>query len=200
MPFLATPNGIEVKLIMSQNGVPVVNVWHVENTTPITPSVLSSTLALFDGWLTTDYAGLIQPSVLFQEWIVTDISVAGGAQITGTPTAPNGTAAGVQSAGNAAFVASLRTGLSGRSNRGRTYVPGISVSAFVDAQHVTTVYAAAVNTAFANLVTILVAASQHLAVLSKFLGGVLRVAGLLIEITQIITDTKVDSQRRRTAN
>jgi hypothetical protein len=37
-------------------------------------------------------------------------------------------------------------------------------------------------------------------VLSRFALGVARVAGLLTEITSIITDVKVDSQRRRTAN
>lgn len=200
MPFLATPRGIEAKLIMSQNGVPVVNVWHVKAAGSVTTADLTSVLGQFDSWLTASYANIIQPSILFVEWVVTDISVAGGAQVTGTPGTANGQALGIQSAANAAFVASLRTGLSGRSNRGRTYVPGISQSVIVDAQHVSTTYATAVNASFVTLISALTLAGYKLCVLSKYLDKVLRAAGLLVEIVQIITDTKIDSQRRRTAN
>jgi len=200
MPFLATPQGIEVKLIMSQNSIPVVNVWHVKAAGAVTPADLTSVMGQFDSWLTASYANIIQPSVLFTEWIVTDISVAGGAQVTQVPTTANGQATGSQSAANAAFVASLRTGLSGRSNRGRTYVPGISQSSIVDAQHVAGAYATAVNASFVTLISALTLAGYKLCVLSKYLAGVLRVAGLLIDIIQVITDTKIDSQRRRTAN
>jgi len=37
-------------------------------------------------------------------------------------------------------------------------------------------------------------------VLSRYAAGVLRVTGLLTEIISVIVDTKVDSQRNRTAN
>lgn len=200
MPFLATPQGVEVKLIMSQNDVPVVNVWHVKDVAAPTPTSLAEIINDFDSWLTSSYAINIQPSVLFTEWIATDISVAGGAQVTQVPTTANGLRSGSQSPANAAFVVSLRTGLSGRSNRGRTYVPGISTTDIVDAQHVSGTYASAMNASLGSLVSLMLLSGRKLCVLSKYLNKVLRVAGLLIEITQIITDTKVDSQRRRTAN
>jgi hypothetical protein len=200
MPFIPTANAVEVKLISQQNSVPIVNVWNVNVSHPVTLSDLNATLAIFDAWLTSDYKTIIQPSVTFQQWILTDISVANGQQIISTPTAPNGTASGVQSAANAAFVASLRTAHTGRGFRGRTYVPGVPQAFVVDAQHMSTGYATSVNVVFVNLLNALIAGGSTLSVLSRYLNKALRIAGLLTDVISIVTDTKIDSQRRRTAN
>ncbi len=200
MPFIATPQCVEAKLTMTQNSVPLVNIWHFDVAHAVTPTDLSGVFAVVDAWLTTYYSTLFHPSVSFDEIVVTDISVANGQQQVYVPTTLVGGGSGTAAAANAAFVASLRTAHTGRSFRGRTYVGGMSTSQFTDAQHVGAGYAAAVNNAFTHLLAAAITAGYKLCVLSRYLNKVLRAVGLLTEIISIITDTKVDSQRRRTAN
>ena len=200
MPFQAVPQGIQVKLLMNQNGVRMENVWNVDYDAPVTPVGLSLVAGIFDAWITSDYRNMMTTSVKLDQLICTDISVPNGAQDIRVPTSTQGTVAGTESAGNAAFVASLRTLATGRNFRGRTYVPGIPQTYLVDAQHVSPAYAVFVNVAFNNLLAALVAGGYKLCVLSRYLNTILRAVGLLTEIITVITDTKVDSQQRRTAN
>lgn len=200
MAFQAVPQGIQVRLLMTQNGVRMENVWNVDYGAAVTPVGLALVGGIFDGWITSDYRALMNSSVLFDQLICTDISVANGAQDIRVPTSPAGTNVGTQSAGNAAFVASLRTISTGRNFRGRTYVPGVPQTYLTDAQHASVGYATAVNGAFNNLLSLIVAGGYKLCVLSRFLNKFLRAVGLLTEVISIITDTKIDSQQRRTAN
>jgi hypothetical protein len=155
---------------------------------------------LFDNFLTADYAPLIHQSVLFTDWVATDMSVFGGAQITTPCTTAHGGLTTDPAAANAAFVVSFRTGHAGRSFRGRTYVPGLVSAGFTDAQHVTTGFATGIHNAFASLISVLNLSSYALVVLSRYTALALRAVALATEITSIITNTTVDSQRRRTAN
>jgi hypothetical protein len=200
VPFQAVPQGIQVKLLMTQNGVRLENVWNVDYGAGVTPVGLALVGGIFDSWITTDYRPLMNSSVNYDQLICTDISVPNGAQDIRVPTSPSGTNVGTQSGGNVAFVASLRTLATGRNFRGRTYVPGIPQTYIVDAQHVSTSYAGVVNVAFNNLIAALVSGGYALCVLSRYLNTFLRAVGLLTEVISVITDTKIDSQQRRTAN
>lgn len=200
MAFQAAPQCVEIKLVATQNGIPVVNRWNVDVGHAVTPTDLASMTLIFDGWLTGTFKNFIHNSVQFVEWIVTDISVFGGAQqVTPCSTTTGGQTSAPLSAG-AAGVISWRTGFAGRNFRGRTYVAGIVQADLVDAQHFTAGYVSALNGAGVNLIAVIQAAGAHLVVLSRYLAKVLRVVALATEITTVITDTVVDSQRRRNAN
>lgn len=200
MPFRPAVHGVQVKLLMTQNAVKMENVWNIDAGATVTPTILGLVNGVFDAWVTSDYAPNLSNSVKFDQLIATDISVANGAQDIIVPTTAQGGQPGAQAAGNAAFVASLRTASTGKNFRGRTYVPGLINSFVADAQHTSTLYAAAVNTAFTDLITLLNAAGYKLCVLSRFLNNVLRATAILTEVIAVITDTKIDSQQRRTAN
>jgi len=201
MAFQATPRGIEVKLVMSQNDVPVVNRWNVDaGHTTVTLTDLEDAQVVFDQWLTDFYAPAIHSSVIFEQWVLTALDVEGGEQLIVVPTTGAGLGGGDPAAANAALVVSFRTGHIGRSNRGRSYVPGLLNAYFADAQHLETTVTSAFITTFTELIDALNAISMTLSVLSRVLNGVQRVVGLLIAINELIVDTKVDSQRRRTAN
>jgi hypothetical protein len=200
MPFQAVPQGIQVKLLMTQNGVRMENVWNVDYGAAVTPLGLFLVNTIFDNWVNTSYKTHIHSSVKFDQLIATDVSVANGAQDLIVPTATQGATGGAALPGNSAFVASLRTLSTGRNFRGRTYIPGLAETAIVDAQHATTGFAAAANVTFNDLISALVAGGYKLCVLSRFLANALRAVGLLTEVISVITDTKLDSQQRRTAN
>jgi hypothetical protein len=200
MPFQAVPDGIKIELNAIQNGVPIVNVLHVESAVPITPTVLEDVATEVFVWYGLNDA-LFHPSYILQNITTTDISVANGQQYIASITSGGaGTASGAAAAANAAAVASLRTAYTGRSFRGRIYFGGMGAAAFADAQNISSGAATAYATAVGDLITALQAIGQTLSVLSRYSNLVLRVTGLLTEVISVIVDTKVDSQRRRTAN
>jgi len=185
---------------MTQNGVRMENVWNVDYGAPVTPIGLALVNNVFDAWITANLASVMHSSVKYDQLVATDISVANGAQDLKVPTTTQGAGVAGEAAGNAAFVASLRTLNTGRNFRGRTYVAGMNQSSLINAQNVSTATAAAYNVVFVNLVNALSTAGYALCVLSRYLNNALRVVGVLTEVISVITNTKIDSQQRRTAN
>jgi len=185
---------------MEQNGVNMENVWNVDVGAAVTPTILAAVGVLFDGWLTTNYSLLSSSSLKYNQIICTDISVANGAQDIRVPTTANGGIGSTQAAGNAALVASLRTIHTGRNFRGRTYLAGLAQTNLLDAQHVQAGMVAALNLAMNVLLGDLLVAGYKLVVLSRWLNNARRAVALLTEVISIVTDTKIDSQQRRTAN
>jgi hypothetical protein len=107
---------------------------------------------------------------------------------------------GVAGAANAAVVASLRTGVAGRSFRGRTFIGALPASVLTTAQTISGASANIYNDMITDLIDALTGISATLSVLSRIANGVFRVVGLLTEIIEVIVNTNIDSQRRRTAN
>jgi len=67
-------------------------------------------------------------------------------------------------------------------------------------QNCTTAAVGQMPGSFHDFITALDALNMTLVVVSNFAAGVVRVVALATEILSVITDTKIDSQRRRTAN
>lgn len=201
MAFVATPQGIETVMHMLQNGVPIVNVFHFDANHAVTLGDLITANASVLWYWDNSYKLQAHTSLVLQDITSTDISVANGIQDIYTPPSTTaGVVTGDAAAANAAIVVSQRTDRTGRSFRGRTYLAGLAASQFLDAQHLETAFAADVASGFQAFIDFAQAAGHTLSVLSKYASGVARVAGLLTEITSLIVNTVVDSQRRRTAN
>lgn len=200
MAFQATPNGIKVEMNFFQNGIPVVNVFHVHAGSAITTAVLNDVIDIFSAYWDAIRVHLVSTLVL-DNITATDISVANGIQSIDLPTAtPAGAITALNAAANAACCISLRTAFTGRSFRGRSYVGGLPADALDAAQTLDAGFASAMAGHLTDLMDALTTAGHFLAVLSRYANLVLRVTGLLTEIVSVIVDTKVDSQRRRTAN
>jgi len=140
-------------------------------------------------------------SYVLSEIKATSLETGTGPQHILSPTVDNqGELTGEEVAGNAAVVISWRTASIGRSFRGRTYIGGLDAAATVTAQAISAPFAVAIAGAATDLIDRITALGGTLCVLSRYLAGTLRVVGLLTEIISVIVDTKIDSQRRRTAN
>jgi len=201
MAFVATPQGVEVVLKATQNSIPVVNVFHVDAGGAVSESVLTDILAVFAAWIVDFWLPQLHNSYVLNEFVATDISVVDGLQSSIVLTSANqGEITSAPAAGNAACVASFRTGYTGRSFRGRSYVGALANASLLNAQYMNVADQANIGTIFVELIDALQTAGFILSVLSKIADGVARVAGLLTEIAYVIVDQKVDSQRRRTAN
>jgi len=200
MAFQPVPNGVKLEINAIQNGVPVVNVHHIKTPATVSTADLDDILAVYDAWWAAN-KGAFHTSYVLQNFTATDISVANGVQTVFAYSGGSaGTASGTPAGANVAMCASLRTGFTGRSFRGRWYFGGLPQAVLSDAQNFTTGSASGVASIIADLIDALTAANQTLSVLSRYASGVLRVTGLLTEIISVIVNTKVDSQRRRTAN
>jgi hypothetical protein len=194
------PNGIKIEWNASQNGVPIVNrVFVTQSTSPSSSDLddaIIEALAFFNS-----IKGALHPSYVLQNITATDVSVANGTQtILPLTTANVGTASGDAMAANAAMCLSLRTNYTGRSFRGRFYLGGLAQSNLNDAQNFDTVVVGDIGDYFMDFIDALTAINKTLVVVSNYAAGVVRVIALATEIISVIVDTKVDSQRRRTAN
>lgn len=194
------PNGIKIEMNGQQNGIPVVNRFYVNQTGTVTYDDLESVEAVMLQFWSVIRTGQ-HTSYILQNITITDVSVENGQQLISPITTLNtGTLATPPAAANAALVISLRTDFTGRSFRGRYYLGGLASSQFQDAQNILAITAATIAGWFEDLIASLGVIGKTMVVVSNFALGVERVVALATEIVSIIVDTKVDSQRRRTAN
>lgn len=201
MAFQPVPNGIKIELNALQNGIPIVNVWYVQVVGAITLTTLQDVAGAVESWWVDSLRDNLHSSYVLQNITCTDVSVENGIQYIETSiTTPTGVGVGPQAAANAALCVSWRTGFTGRSFRGRTYFGGLDQTYLVTAQE----FASSSVTAFTNvaldLIDALATVGATLVVVSRVAAGIARITALASEVISIIVDSKVDSQRRRTAN
>lgn len=194
------PNGIKVEMNGFQNGIPVVNRFFVTKSTAPTSGdlddVIVETLAFFN-----NIKNAMHVSYALANITATDVHVANGTQTILPLTTDNtGVATSAAAAANAAVCISLRTAQTGRSFRGRFYLGALSNANLVDAQTFSSTAAASLAGWFEDFITALDAIGATLVVVSNYSNKVVRAIALATEIISIIVDTKIDSQRRRTAN
>ncbi len=200
MLFIPSPDTVEAVIKGTQTGVPVVMVLNIDVHHTPTITDLNAVAAAIDGWITTSLSTLQHGSLSYDSIIVTDISVSGGMQVSITPTTTVGAETGAAAPANAALVVSWRTAHIGRSFRGRTYLGAMAAGNIGSSHEVTGSYQIAVASVFDELLVILDGLGYALSVVSKFHNLVARTVAVVTEITRLIVDTKIDSQRRRTAN
>jgi len=201
MAFIPTTNGVSVVFEGIQNGIPIVNKFHLNVGTSPDVTLLEDVLDVFQTWMAAYWLQLAHTSYTLARIVAKDISVADGEEAALNLTSGNvGLNTGLAMAANAAVVLSWRTIKTGRSFRGRTYMGGMPNSFLADAQNINSSVAVDIAEAGQALLDAITAAGYTLCVLSKYALKVARIAGLLTEIIGLVVDTKVDSQRRRTAN
>lgn len=189
----------EINLNQRLHGEQVQNTIYAVNFAGWTPAGLELLVGEMITWVGSFlYVPLSQDISLF-EVTARDISTQDGAQFTASPTAPViGLAGGQALPGNCAIVVTFRTGLTGRSRRGRNYVAGIreadSASNAVNGATVD-----AIRTAYENLVIPFGAAGCNHVVFSRFTNKAPRALGVPTIVTSYTADTNLDSQRRRLA-
>jgi len=194
------PNGIKIEMNYTQNGVPVVNRFYVTKTSAPTSAdlddAITTTLAFYNNIKQGQHVSLV-----LQNITATDVHVANGTQtILPLTTANVGLLTTPAAAANAALCVSLRTSFTGRSFRGRMYLGGLANAQFVNAQNIDVGTAATFAGWVDDFITALGVVNQTLVVVSNYAAGVIRAIALATEIISVIVDTKIDSQRRRTAN
>jgi hypothetical protein len=199
MAFIPAPGVAQVEIRASYFGIFVENVFNfTTGEDPATESVLVDLAAQVASSWTANLMPELNISYTLREIFAFDLSVQSGAQATDTTVL--GQAGGVNQAGmpgNVAFCVSKRTGLRGRSFRGRTYFVGLSepdvASNILDA------------TRAGNLVdgleafrSDLISAGFQMVIVSRASNGAPRVTAVSTPVVAVLAvDNRVDTQRRR---
>lgn len=204
MPFIPVADTCEVAFHYQTGfGEPMVNTFHVEIPGGYGSSDLEGVCELFRDWWNGTTVGVYVPLQDFQSSAVVLESITARSMAAATdPTfelsvnAAGGDATEVMPY-QLAIVASWKTGFSGRSFRGRTYLGGITQQ-YNDGGAVTAAGVAALQITMQTLIDQVEAvATQQLVVVSKYSGGAPRAAGVTTPITSVTIDNVWDTQRRR---
>ena len=122
--------------------------------------------------------------------VVTDGTSAGAGGLTGSDQAPQ-----------VSFALKRASAFTGRSARGRVFMPPMLASQLSDNRTVSTAYADAVTAAHNTLVTATLGADWVHVIISRETGGVQRAAAVGFDVVAYsYTDRVVDTQRRRIQN
>ena len=195
-------------MIYTWSGQIIENTFHVQKSSPFLVADLVVLANAFDLW---DSTGATRWQLSRKaECLLTQIKT----RALDTSSSPvyifvlpvsRGGAAGSGGAlpGNCTFCLTLQTGLAGRSQRGRIYLPGLSTGDLQAAPNQSLVTAARANIYVASLNALVsqiaaLSASHKLVVTSYRTGGAWRSSGVnSLVLNAAYADLAVDSQRRR---
>lgn len=211
MPFQPVPDAASVTMTFTMNdGETAQNIFHCVKGSAWGADDLSALCNIFVGWYETGGMGSHAYSEHMSEnshltAVLARALDAEGAP-EGTPTVPIPTTGGAdgttQLQNGLTFTITHRTGLAGRSFRGRTYVPCLSTNSVfeVGANAIKPAYAADLVEAFRGLRDTITGhdATWFLAVVSRYHNGAARAAGISTPVVDFgYSDIYLDFQRRR---
>ncbi len=205
MAFQPCPETAECRLQGIMYSQQVENVFHVRISTSPTLSDLNAIVSAINDWATGTYANHMSNDLHWQQLVVTDLNVPGGIQVTHDMTGEGGGVIDARVKTNQdTFAVSFKTGLAGRSFRGRVYVLAVPSGYYNTANTLDPLNAAAYVTMFNTLKEDLATATYPLGVLSRYNKDAVptpphkRTEGLLTDVVTVTAaDNIVDSQRRR---
>jgi hypothetical protein len=200
MPFIPAPNIVMIEWRMTLSGQKIENRLHLDVAGTPTQAALDAYAQFAWNWWENTYAPLIVNACLLREVVATDLSSINGLQSIYAPDATTTGGVNLQALPNeVAFCLSLHTAFRGRSARGRWYVGGIPNNALNDANNLTTAAAEAFRAALQVYIDVFDTGSIKPVIVSYRSNKALRPGGPVYFVIQsvVVTDTIVDSQRRR---
>lgn len=198
MPFIPALNTLRLAVnYISANGETATNVMHFRYTVgAITSTAVTALFNALDAWYNTDWAPNASTSWQTDYYYAVDLTAADGAVYTRVNAISGDNALGALPAQNTLAI-SFRSGLSGRSRRGRLFHVGLSKDQVVGSTLASGV-AASLIAAYSQLIQDASDIDWELVVASFVSNKLPRATALLTPINQvIITDPIVDSMDTR---
>lgn len=198
MTFQPAPNCVELVIRGTIGFKPVANVLNFWKPTTYNQTDVQDLADAADAQTAAHYLPIMGSGVAYSECFVRGLATIIDLSAANASSAGVGSAAGVNLPSNSAFVATLRTGFTGRSARGRFYAFPTGSGNQVDAATVSVGYANAVVTLITAYKTAAAALGFQLVVLSRQSGGVRPAVATHLPVTLIEhRNLELDSQRRR---
>src|SRR6185295_4909051 len=199
MAFQPVPNTAEIVLRFTAFGQEVVNVLHAHKSSPYTSTDIATLAAAVDSWVNDSLIDHIPSTTAYVGVTVTGLAQQNDFQAVSAIFAQTGQASTQGVANNITKAFSLRSGVTGRSARGRFFFPTIA-GQFTDANanHVLQGFVDDVIDILSALITVIEAIGWILSVVSRYNNGVKRTQGINFDIVSIdVTDLTTDSARGR---
>lgn len=205
MPFVPVTNTVLAELRMTADNQFVENTLYFEYLTlPTLTEMTTLGQALIDWW-DANIAPLIWIGVELREVVITALNSSTGLQATVVPATTQLGELNVSALPmNVSLTVSFRTGLRGRSFRGRNYIVGLVEGQTTAANEIVSATSAAFVDAYSLLLDFGQDIGASWVVVSRFSGvdgngdPIPRAAGVTTPITSVlVVDNIVDSQRRR---
>jgi len=197
MAFTVFADGAKACIGFDLNGVAVSICLHWQKASPAEADYIALADQLGAAWSSRMLAS--QSNDLTQgTTTVYDLSAEGAPKFENTDESGDpGTEAGDSLANNTAMIISHRTTATGRSGRGRTYMPGVSELDVTDGK-ASAAYKSEVATAWGLLITdVEVATGWTFVVAQRFSAGVQLTTGIMREVVTEIVTQQLATQRRR---
>jgi hypothetical protein len=199
MPFVPVPDTLQVELRMTYLEQQVENTLYFQGTPDAEGGTLIDLANEVLLWWNAEVRPYLSNQLTLREIYVTDLSAVDASAYTFTPPTPlpvgGDTAAALP--GNISLAVSFRTAKRGRSFRGRNFIVGL-VEPAVTGNNVSNDFANGMQDAYGALLSGSIAADWTWGVVSRYTNKLPRATGIFTPITAaIVTDTVVDSQRRR---
>lgn len=204
MPFVPVPNTIAVDVVYLYAGQRVENTLYFERGDGWDTTSITTFLNDLQAWISQELMPVLSQAIQFIELAARLLDTASSIGIVNTVSpVVSGGVAGDAVSNNVSYTVSFRTGLTGRSFRGRNYVPGIPVTS-VASNTIGAGFRTALLAYYTGLMALGVDNGITWVVVSRFSGvdsngdPIPRVTGVTTPIVSVGTfDTTVDSQRRR---
>lgn len=200
MALPTVPATVKLSWFYTMNGEPAMNRIHVSVASTLPTAGDCTTLAQAgSAWWQANVKALVPSTFILREVNAVSIAEVNGPQGTATAGLPMpGTNAGVSLPNNVSFAVSLRTGLTGRSARGRWFWGGLTEDQ-VTLNSVTAPTVALIVGAIDTLISTIQGLSAQVVIVSYFANKVLRPGGPVkfIVTDALAVDDIVDSQRGR---
>lgn len=198
MPFVASPNLVEVEIRAVSDGQHIENRITVDVLTDPTPEILDTLATAVWNWCDDSYSLQLPDTVAIEAVVATDLSQIDGFQVTVGPAPLPGAVGGGSLPLNATLCFSLRTTSRGRSARGRLYILALPATQ-VTQNTVGSTYTTNVVTILEGLKDAIEALGYSWVVASYISEGAPRPGGPVYYAINniIVVDRTVDSQRRR---
>lgn len=205
MAFVPVPNTIQVEALFLLDGQRIENTLYFERTGGWNVTQISEWLEQVQTIIQEELLPLLSSSIQFIELVARLLDAASSIGFSLPINPPINGGLGVESMpNNVSYTVSFKTGLTGRSFRGRNYISGLGVDSVAS-----NTIAAATRTGLLEYFDVLLAAANANAtpwvVVSRYSGidpdtgkPIPRVTGVTTPVTSVTTyDLTVDSQRRR---
>ncbi len=205
MPFIPVENVALIEALMLYDGQKVENTLYCLNDAGWDAASLTEVATEFRDWWAASYAQLCSSEVSLRAVQATDLTTDTAGQVVVDGAGALGLVGGGGMPSNVSLAVSFRTGLRGRSFRGRNYVVGIGGTFQEGINELDEDFITNVGVQYTNLLTDVFTGDFVWVVVSRFSGvdpdthkPVPRETGVATPVTNVVVvDNTIDSQRRR---
>lgn len=198
MPFQPAPDCAEAVIQGEIAGVNLANVLNFKFPGGYSQADIDNLAAAIDNSVGANYLPILAAAVTYNNTLVRGLAniidfTASNSVSTGT-----GGVAGATNPNNVSLVCTIRTGLTGRSARGRFYAMPMSSASLSATNTFSATITSGLEAFLADILAVTSAIGWQFSVLSRFSGGARRASAIATPVTvSVCRNGLVDSQRHR---